>query len=100
MAQVLKGAGLVYGCIEYPLGLSDPRGLLRLRQEIRRLRLDSLVYLVAPRGRLKILCDAAFFHACGIPCLVGVPYSEMYQHPLKLASDHYDNSLLLIQVSV
>lgn len=90
MAQVLDGTGLVHGYIEYPLGLRDPRALLRLRQEIRRLNPDVLVYLTEPRGRLKALRDAAFFRACGIPHLIGVPYSETHQHPLKLADDHYE----------
>ncbi len=90
MAQVLEGTGLVHGYIEYPLGVRDPRGLLRLRQEICRLRPDVLIYLAAPRGRLKALRDAAFFRACGIPRLIGVPYSKTYQHPLKLTDDHYE----------
>ncbi len=90
MAQVLDGTGLVHGYIEYPLGLRDPRALLRLRQEIRRLNPEILVYLAAPRGRLKALRDVAFFRSCGIPHLIGVPYSKAYQNPLKLAHDHYE----------
>ena len=95
MARVLEGTGPVHGYIEYPLGLRDPRGLLRLRQEIHRLGPDVLIYLAAPRGRLKALRDAVFFRACGIPRLIGVPYSKTYQHPLKLADDPYANPLFL-----
>ncbi len=90
MAHVLDGTGLVHGYIEYPLGLRDPRALLRLRQAIRRLNPDVLIYLAAPRGRLKALRDAAFFRACGIGHLIGIPYSKSLQTPLKSESGNYE----------
>jgi ADP-heptose:LPS heptosyltransferase len=62
------------------VGLRNPLVLAELRNRIRALRPDILVYLAAPRGRLKAYRDAMFFRACGIKKLVGVPYSADLQN--------------------
>lgn len=90
MAAVLEGTGLVHGYIRYPLGLRDVGGLISLRREIRRFRPDVLVYLAAPRGRLKAWRDALFFRACGITRLIGVPYSMHQQRPAMLSKGGYE----------
>src|SRR5207249_2073240 len=90
MASVLEGTGLVHGYVEYPLGLRDVAGLRRLRGEIRRLHPDALVYLAAPRGRLKAWRDAIFFRTCGIRRLIGVPYGLDQQRPRRLRDGLYE----------
>lgn len=90
MAHVLDGTGLVHGYLEYPIGVRDPRGLLRLRREIRRLRPEALVYMAAPRGRLKALRDVAFFRGCGIRRVIGVPYTRGNQEPLQAGEARYE----------
>ncbi len=77
---ILDGSGLVHGYLSYPIGLRDPFHLVRLRRQIKKLRPEILVYLAAPRGRLKAFRDAAFFKACGIKQLIGVPYTNDLQH--------------------
>jgi lipopolysaccharide heptosyltransferase III len=90
MASVLEGTGLVHGYLEYPVGLRDFAGFVRLRRAIRAFRPDVLVYLAAPRGRLKAWRDALFFRACGIRRLVGVPYRADQQAPLRLGNGMYE----------
>ena len=90
MAAVLDGTGLVHGYLEYPVGLRNPAGLLRLRRSIRRLRPDAVVYLAAPRGRFKAWRDAVFFRLCGINRLIGVPYRADQQAPRLLDNGLYE----------
>jgi len=86
LMSVLEGSGLVHGAFHYPVGLRDPGALLALGAEIRRWRPDLLVYLVAPRGRLAVWRDLAFFRLCGIGRTVGAPLSrELATH--KALSD-------------
>ena len=90
MASVLEGTGLVHGYVEYPLGMRDVAGLLKLRREIRRFRPDVLVYLAGARGRIKAWRDALFFRACGIRRLVGVPHALDHQGPRRLGGGLYE----------
>lgn len=79
MASLLDGSGLVDGYFHYP-----PRAagaLLRLLRQIRNWGPDLLVYLHEPRGTAVALRDAAFFRACGIRRMVGVPYGERLEQP-------------------
>jgi heptosyltransferase III len=76
LMSVLEGSGLVHGAFHYPVGLRDPRALLALRREIARWRPDLLVYLAAPRGRLAVLRDLAFFRLSGIRQSVGAPLAR------------------------
>ena len=73
---ILGDSGLVHGYISYPIGLRGPRQLFELRQQIRRIDPDMLIYLAAPRGRAKIFRDILFFKLCGIKKLIGVPYAK------------------------
>lgn len=90
MRRVLHGTGLVHGYIGYPVGLRDPRALWGLRREIRRLRPDLLIYLSEPRGRWRTLRDVVFFYLCGVPKLVGVPYTADLRNPKKLPDGAYE----------
>jgi ADP-heptose:LPS heptosyltransferase len=90
LAEVLDGTGLVHGYIEYPIGLRDPRALSVLRRRLRSQGFQALVYLAAPRGRLKALRDAVFFRSCGIPRLIGVPYRKDRQRPRLLQNGQYE----------
>lgn len=90
IAEILENTGLIHDYMEYPLKLRNPRALLALRNRIRALRPDLLVYLTPPRGRLKALRDALFFYACGIKTVVGVPYTNDKQVNRKLTTGLYE----------
>lgn len=90
IAEILAGTGLVDEYLEYPINLRSPVGLLRLRNRIAAFRPDVLVYLTAPRGPLRALRDAAFFYACGIKRLVGVPLASDRQVRIALGEGRYE----------
>lgn len=75
MRAVLEGTNLVHGYISYPLGLRDFKKLTELRNQIRRLRPDVLVYFTEPRGRVKTFRDAVFFKLCGVKKMIGFPFT-------------------------
>jgi len=85
MAAVLAGMGLVHGYIEYPVGVRSPRALWALRRRLRASGADTLVYLAAPRGRLRAWRDALFFRACGFRRLIGVPFRGEQQNSRLLS---------------
>jgi len=59
--------------IDYPVGLRDPRKLLRVARRIRAGQFDVLVNLSAARGRMKAWRDYCFFRASGISKIIGTP---------------------------
>ena len=79
LSAILGESGLVHNYISYPLGLRNLRRLNYLRYHIMRWKPDMLVYLAAPRGRIKAIRDAFFFRSCGIKKLVGVPNTKSLQ---------------------
>lgn len=90
VSQVLDGTGLMHGYIEYPVGVRDPRTLMRLRSKIHQLRPEALIYLAEARGFFKTLRDALFFKACGIHRLIGIPYTTDMRSCRKLGNDMYE----------
>jgi len=72
-AAVLEGMGLVDGYLDYPIATRSPARLLRLAQDIRRWRPDVLIYLARRETPGQVRRDAAFFRACGIRRIVGLP---------------------------
>lgn len=71
--DLLNGSGLVHGTIEYDVALRSPLVLARLWRQLRRSGAEKLCYLAAPRGRLNLLRDLAFFRFCGIKRVIGAP---------------------------
>ena len=86
---ILKHTGLVDDYIEYPLGLRGPRELFRLRSVIASLKPSVLVYLTQPRGLSKLVRDFAFFSACGIRKVVGIPFRQDLRENRWLPEDKY-----------
>ncbi|MDR3416926.1 MAG: glycosyltransferase family 9 protein [Nevskia sp.] len=86
ISALLDGTGLIHGYIRYPAQRRDPRQLLQLAATIRRWKPDLLVYLHEPHGLRAAYRDAAFFRACGIRHMIGVPYRASDQF-LMLDSD-------------
>jgi ADP-heptose:LPS heptosyltransferase len=85
LSSILGESELVHGYMAYPVGLRNIRHLLALRRQIRLWKPDVLVYLAAPRGRLKALRDALFFKSCAIKSLIGIPYTCSLQQNQWLA---------------
>lgn len=90
MAEILAGTGLVDEFVEYKVELRSVAELLALRNRIARLRPDVLVYLAAPRGRLRALRDAVFFYLCGLHRQIGVPLAADMQAVKALGDGIYE----------
>ena len=90
MSQILDGTGLVHSYIEYPIGLRNPIQLAKLGCRIRALRIQTLIYMAAPRGRLSAWRDAMFFRSCGIQKLIGLPYKNDLQQVHKSGNGSYE----------
>ncbi len=73
LLDILDGTGLVHGAIEYDLSLRSPAALVGLQTRLRRTGADTLCYLAAPRGRMRLLRDLAFFRLSGIRRVIGAP---------------------------
>ncbi len=79
LESILKDGGFVHGSVEYPIGLRNPLALAKLARSLRRLNVDTLVYLAASRGISSARRDVAFFHLSGIPRIVGAPVTPDLQ---------------------
>ncbi|MEQ8968466.1 MAG: glycosyltransferase family 9 protein [Azospirillaceae bacterium] len=79
VAGMLAGTGLVHGAIDYRKGERGLAPLMALRKEIRAFRPDALIYLAEKRGLKAAWRDVAFFHACGVPKVIGAPVTRARQ---------------------
>jgi heptosyltransferase III len=86
-AAILENTGLVHGFLRYAVGMRGSRELLSLWWQVFRWRPEVLVYLGSSRGVESAQRDAAFFRACGIRRLVGVPLTEDMQQNRWEAAD-------------
>jgi heptosyltransferase-3 len=70
---VLKDTGLVDRYVKYSGGTRDYAELWQVRQEIRALAPDALIYLAPLRSLLSTYRDYLFFRLCGIQHIIGAP---------------------------
>lgn len=73
LQTILGDSGLIHRYISYPVGTRSVAELWKLSHAIRRLEIDTLVYLMPARGQVKILRDKCFFRLSGIQKIIGVP---------------------------
>lgn len=77
MEAVLGGGSLYDDVLRYPVSLRNFAGLVHLRNELKKGAYDCLVYLASPKGGLMTsIRDFLFFRSCGIPKVIGVPFSQ------------------------
>jgi ADP-heptose:LPS heptosyltransferase len=77
MEAVLGGAGFYDDVLRYPVSMRTFDGLVRLRKSLKEGAYDCLVYMASPKGGLMTsLRDFLFFRSCGIPQVIGVPFSR------------------------
>jgi heptosyltransferase III len=79
VAAILENTGLVHGYFRYAAGTRSWRELLSVWWQVLRWRPEVLVYLGSSRGVKSAQRDAAFFRACGIRRLIGVPLTDDMQ---------------------
>ena len=71
---ILRPAGLVDECVEYPMPLRGRAAVLGLLRRVRALRIDVLYYLTPEKRVLNLVRHWGFFKACGVGRVVGVPW--------------------------
>ena len=77
MEAVLGGGNFYDDVLRYPVSLRNFDGLVRLRKLLKEGAYDCLVYLASPKGGvLTSIRDYLFFRSCGIPKVLGVPFSR------------------------
>jgi len=89
-ADVLVGSDIVDGFLSYPVAgdlvgrLLRPLGMLKLLLKLRRLKFDTLVYLVPSiRPKKHIARDRRFFRLAGIRDVTGM--DRFFQFPTKMS---------------
>ncbi|NBR84098.1 MAG: glycosyltransferase family 9 protein [Verrucomicrobia bacterium] len=75
LASVLENTGTFDHVLAYPVGLGSWRAKVALRRELAARRFDGVISLASARGRARSLRDWLFFKSCGIPRVIGVPFS-------------------------
>ncbi len=90
-AAVLEGMGLIDGYSEHPVPLRNLAEVWRLAGAIRRWRPDRLIYLVRRESAFQVRRDAAFFRACGIREIVGLPLSRDLRENRPLADGLFES---------
>ncbi len=83
---ILKPTGVIIGSIEYPMPLRDIGRIWELHKRIRSLRPTMMYYLLPEKHSRNLLRHFAFFKACGIPHIHGVPWSRAARFPRALVS--------------
>ena len=78
-AAILENTGLVHGYFRYAAGTRNSQELLSVWWQVLCWRPEVLVYLGSSRGVKSAQRDAAFFRACGIGRLIGVPLTDDMQ---------------------
>jgi len=76
LLSVLGEEALVQGSIAYPVGLRNLGALLDLRERLKALKADALVYLAPARSPQAILRDWLFFKFCGFGSVLGMPWTR------------------------
>lgn len=77
MEAVLGGGNFYDDVLRYPVSLRNFDELVRLRKLLKEGTYDCLVYLASPKGGvLTSIRDYLFFRSCGIPQVLGVPFSR------------------------
>ena len=77
MEAVLGGGNFYDDVLRYPVSLRNFSGLVHLRKGLKAGAYDCLVYLASPKGGVfTSIRDYLFFRFCGIPKVLGVPFSR------------------------
>jgi ADP-heptose:LPS heptosyltransferase len=75
--QSILGTGyFTHQTLCYPVGTRNPWDLISLLFSIRRLRIKTMVYLVAARSPKDVWRDRVFFRLCGVRKIIGLPQEE------------------------
>jgi heptosyltransferase-3 len=89
-SAILQGSGLVHEYLNYSVGTRNVISLVKLFWKIRRLKVNTMVYLTPPRGALATWRDEVFFRICGVRKIIGIPRGELASHRYDAVTDRYE----------
>lgn len=81
---LLAPCGLIDGCVEYPMPLRGLRNIKGLYGRLRSLKVDILYYLIPEKRLVNVIRHYAFFRACGIKDIRGVPWTRDLRYSREL----------------
>ena len=73
---LLRPAGLIDECVEYPMPLRGVAAIRTLLRRLRGLKIDVLYYLTPEKRVLNLARHWGFFKACGVGRMVGLPWAR------------------------
>jgi heptosyltransferase-3 len=91
LCSVLGKSGLIHKYMSYPIATRNLFELARVCWKVRRLNIETMVYLTPSRGELAIRRDELFFRLCGIREIIGVPRGELATHHYDPVKDRYES---------
>ena len=89
-AAVLGESGLIDGYMTYPVGTRNILQLANLWWKIRRLRVETMIYLVPLRGESAARRDEKFFRSCGVKKIIGISLGDHARHHYDPVVDRYE----------
>src|ERR1035438_780293 len=84
---LLAPCGLIHGSIEYSMPLRGAKNIASLFRKLRSLQINELYYLMPEKRLLNMVRHYAFFKACGIGQIHGVPWSREPRLPREISPD-------------
>ena len=81
---LLAPCGLIDGCVEYPMPLRGFRNVKDLYRRLRSLKVDVLYYLIPEKRLANLIRHYAFFRACRIKDIRGVPWTRDLRYSREL----------------
>jgi heptosyltransferase III len=88
--SVLGESGLIHSYISYSVSSRNISEIAKLCWRLRRLKIDTVVYLTPPRGERALRRDETFFRLCGVNQIIGVPHGELGTHRYDPVADSYE----------
>jgi heptosyltransferase-3 len=87
---VLGESGLIHDYLTYSIGTRNASHLAKLWWQIRRLKIDTVIYLAPPRGEAVARRDEKFFRLCGVKEIIGLPIGDLASHRFDSVTKRYE----------
>ena len=89
-SSVLGDSGLIHKYMSYSVGTRNVIELAKICWKIRRLGVETMVYLTPSRGEAALKRDEIFFRLCGVKRIIGIPRGELADHRYDPIRDRYE----------
>ena len=87
---VLRNTGIIQRYMSYPMATRNLIELAQLCWKLRRLKIETMVYLIPFRGEAAVRRDELFFRLCGIRNIIGIPRGDLKTRRYDPVTDRYE----------